>query len=156
MSGGLTIDGLDVRAANRRISFDLHSGFLGKQGVEYEGEDDDVQDATGMEPQPQRPVRRVLEFRGEVRGIGADLTARRTDFLAAMEELYAVLDPTADPVDVVVTGPYLGVPVGQTRTLTARWSGDSWNDPDPDWARRTGIFTMVCVDSPPDWVIVGP
>lgn len=155
MAGGLTIDGLNVRAADKRIKFDLFRGFFGREGVEYEGEDDDVQDATGMEAQPRRPIRRVLEFRGAVTGQGADLATRRADFRAAMEELYAVLDPTADPVAVVITGPYLGVPAGETRSLTARWSGDSWSDPDPDWARRRGVFQMVCVDSPPHWV-AGP
>lgn len=153
---GLTIGGVDFHRSDRRILFDIYRGFFGKEGVQYEGEDDDVQDATGMEAQPYRPVSRTIEFRGWVQGNGATLAERREDMLAAFDAIYAVLDPSLDPVTVVVTGPYLGVPVGQTRTLTAKYVGDSWGDPDPDWARRVGVFTMTCLDSPPDWVVSGP
>jgi hypothetical protein len=86
-------------------------------------------------------------------GLGATLALQREDYDAAMLELWDALDvTTGTPYPVVVTGPYLGVPVGETRTLMCRYDGDQMADPDSNWARRGMIIRLFSVQSPPFWV----
>jgi hypothetical protein len=154
MAGGLTVNGVAFRTADRRIFFDLYRGL--HDGLIIVGEDDDLPEAAGMVAQPRRAVGRSLELRGWVQGVGATLNDRRADFDAAMGEVWDALDPTTGtPYPVVVTGPYLGVPTGETRTLQCRYFGDETADPDPDWARRVMVVELFSVQSPPYWV-VGP
>lgn len=154
---GLTVDGVDFHEQPKRIHFDLVTGLY--DGLEYVGEDDDIPEAAGMDEQPRRAIKRVVELRGSVTGQGATLADRREDFHTALVAVFdAIHARTAADADdasfpVVVTGPYLGLPTGDTWTLNCRWAGHQFADPDPDWARRGLVIQLFSVDSPPDWVV---
>ena len=157
MSGGLTVGGVDFRTSNKRIFFDVYSGLY--DGLDLAGKDYDIAEAAGQLWQPRRALSRTLELRGAVMGVGADLDARRQDFNAAMISVFnAIKVRTSSQVDdapfnVVLTGPYLGIPDGDTWTAGFRYLGHSFSDPDPDWARRVLVIQLFTVDSPPDWVV---
>jgi hypothetical protein len=158
MSGGLTINGVDFRTANHRVFFDLYSGLY--DGLELAGEDYDVAEAAGQLWQPRRALSRTIELRGAVMGLGATLDIRRADFHLAMFSVFNAIRfrsaTQADdaPFSVVLTGPYLGIPDGDTWSATFRYAGHALSDPDPDWARRALVIQLRSVDSPPDWVVV--
>lgn len=160
MSGGLTVNSVNFREADHGIFFDVYSGLY--DGLEYAGEDYDVAEAAGKLWQPRRALSRTLELRGAVMGLGATLDIRRGDFHTNMLAVWNAINHRISselddsPFNVVITGPYLGIPTGQSWTAAFRYFGHSMSDPDPDWARRAMVIQLQTVQSPPDWVVVGP
>jgi hypothetical protein len=152
----LTVGGLELRPASRRFRFSLVQGI--DELPDFEGENTVIIGKPGEIDEEQVARRRTLKFDGWINGVGADYEDQLLDFRQAVTELWDAVAPTTagvldGPVPVVVAGPYAGVPVGQSWTLDAKYSGAMW-DGNRIAGSRHLIFTMVCVDDPPDWQVV--
>lgn len=129
-------------------ALDLEEAF---EPAEVAGKDRNVPRRPGMIVRPRFPKRRTLTARGRVVGIGATPTARWAAWRVATDAMFAVMDRSLDPGQVVVYAPYLGL--ATDKTLTARCvrvtpgAINGGSDPAQRWS-----FELECVTDPPNWL----
>jgi hypothetical protein len=152
----LTVGGLELRPASGRFRFSMVVGL--DEPPEFEGENTVIVGKPGEIDEESVARRRVLKFDGWIHGQGATYADQLSDFRAAVAELWAAVAPQTvngildGPVPVVASGPYQGIPTGEDWTLDAKYSGAMW-DGNRVVGSRHLIFTMICVDDPPEWQV---
>lgn len=123
--------------------------------AEVAGKDRNVPRRPGQILRPRYPKRRIIPFRGHVKGLGASGSARWTSFRTASDALFAVMDRSLGPGQLVLHDPYLGL--AADKTLDARcvrvMPGETFGGDNP--MQRLG-FELECVDEPPEWVAYTP
>lgn len=152
----LTVGGLELRPASGRFKFSLVEGI--DEEPEFDGENTVIDGKPGELDEEQVARRRNLKFDGWINGQGATYAEQLEDYRAAVAEFRAAVAPKTNgvlngPVPVVIEGPYAGLPTGEEWTLDAKYAGAMW-DASRIIGSRHLIFTMVCVDDPPEWQVV--
>ena len=151
----LRIRALDVQNADHptlaTIWMDLEIGLI--EPAAAVGEDDEIPGAEGLEPGEWINATRRLQVQGYTQGFGTTKVERATSRLAAAESLMAVLPMDASPGLVEVDGPYLGIPIGETRFLYARCTRLLPGPILDQGAYQAFSAELLCIDSPPEWQI---
>jgi hypothetical protein len=135
---------------NPRIKFDITKGFIDDL-ADFRGENDEVPEAAGREWMPKEEDRRPIELGGGVYGIGATHLAKQEDYLRASRELADLLDAIQEPGELLVVGPYRGVPAGQTVRIDVEYAGANWGELTAGATKRRGVVLLEATGSPPDW-----
>lgn len=119
MATTLSYAALDIRLDNKTIYFDVNKGL--DEGFESRGVDYIVPDIAGRVARGKQPDRRVIELVGYVwGGDSGTLLTDQEAYRTAVDSILAVFDTSLAPADLVLTGPYLGVPSGTTWTISCR------------------------------------
>lgn len=143
----LTYDGTDLNPDDYRIFFEIVSGRFA-DGLEVRGKDVTVPSLAGRSARNRIADARRIELRGHVRGHGDDVDERREDYLALMDALAILFDPTRSPAALIAT-----VEDGSQRSIDAR--------PLPAFAVNEQVpsefaYVSVVLESvDPDWSDVG-
>lgn len=147
------IDGTSIHTTGpKRIHFDVVSGFIDELH-EFRGEDDEIIGAEGYEYGGRDGDRRRIQLAGWVYGTGNDHATRKADYLAAAQELVALLDPTDDTHELKVIGPYRGLAAGKQATINIFYVGATWSPLTGGGTARQGVIVVESIDSPPVWTI---
>lgn len=155
MADGIKLNALEVQAdfATSGLRFTFASG--GRQSLAtFRGEDDVVPEAAGRSPGQFIADMRELSLHGFVMGIGSDAQTNREAFATAFQSLLDVMVPT-DLITITVYPPNFGLAVGMVATLlNVRPQRILGPDPARLWYEGwQGTLELVCIDSPPDWVV---
>lgn len=143
--GGLTYKSVDIQ--DDEIFFDLMPGGLFLP-ASHRGEDDVVPGKAGRYRRNRVPDVRLMDLRGYVKGVGADLEERQQSWRSSMAVLTALLDPDTGG-SLVVIGPYMGLADDETATITAY--PKSWVEGQPQnlLTYQKWAFVLEAVDV--DW-----
>lgn len=129
------------------IWLDLWNPF---EPAEVSGEDLVIPERPGMDAMTRVKVRRVLDLRGHVRGIGGNAAERSESFYAASEALRAVMDFDLDPGPLQWLSPYLGLPAG-SQSIQAR-AVDAVPGPIVNsMSFQRWSFRLLAIGNPPEW-----
>jgi hypothetical protein len=148
---GLTVNGLDLRSADKRFQFALMEGLY--ELPDFDGGDNTIVTGAPGEIVEDSIARRLtLKFDGWIHGIALTPEDQLTDFLANFQTWREAVAPQTDgvlsgTVVVELTNGYLGT--SGTYSIDAKYVGAMWDERIAN-ASRHGIFTMVAVGSPPD------
>ena len=152
MADLIKLDALEIGGsfASNGLRFEFRAG--GPDDIpEYVGEDDNVPTASGLSPGQWTAKSRLVRLYGCVIGSGADPEAQQQSYRTRMDALVAKMD-VATLVDITAYAPTFGITGTATlsdcrplRTITETQVADLY------WV---GFLELVCIDSPPDWVIV--
>lgn len=143
----LTYRGVELRRSDDSIFFWISRGF--DDEAEVRGEDTVYPRRSGLVEGSRVKSRRIIELSGWVLGSGADETAARAAYRAAIDELHAIFDPTLSPGALVVYAPVMGLASG-SKSINARYLGAVWNE----WIaglKRSVVVQLECIASPPEW-----
>lgn len=152
MAGGLTYRAVQLRRADRSMLLELDPGTLAGK-AKQRGEDWIIESRSGRIERPRVDDVRVVELAGWIRGIGATHADRIVSYRALVDELDTIFLPTFG--DLVASAPYLGIPTGQTRTLSVRWVSTAWGRLEAGYFQRLSV-ELESISNPPDWVVAGP
>jgi len=136
--------GQDLHADGLR--FQLVEGYA--EPLSVRGEDTIVSARRGRIPRSRVGDVRDLRLDGNIRARTAAEWRVATDILAA------IVDTELDPDELVMRGPYLGLPVGTTATITARTVNAV---PGPIRAgKRFQVWSVRLESLDPDWLVEEP
>lgn len=107
----------DDDPAQATIWFDLPVGLA--EPPEIRGEDVVIPGKAGQTWMTKVDDYRLIELDGYVQGQGVGLEARQQSWRQATDALMAIMDRTAAPGTLEVSGPYLGIAPGQTFSIEA-------------------------------------
>ena len=149
----ITIGSLDLNSlSSNGTYFEFIRGGL-QSLASFRGEDDIIPSAAGRDPGQWIADFREVGIHGIVAGTGGS-QAGRESFATRSAALISEMDPTT-LTTITVTAPDFGLGVGEVATLSnvrpQRIVG-----PDPSTLGYEGwevTLELVCIDSPPDWVI---
>jgi hypothetical protein len=157
MSDGIKIASLEVQAdfGSNGLRFWFIRGGLQSLAT-FRGEDDVIPEAAGRYPGEWIADGREVALHGFVGSDGSDADSNRAAFASAYASLLAVMQPPS-LVTITVYGPNFGLGLGQSATLAnVRPQRIVGPDPSDLWYEGwEGTLELVCIDSPPDWVIAG-
>lgn len=144
----ITLDGTEIRAADGSIHSWLERGLWGP--AEYRGTNTVVPGKAGEEARPLIAARRLIVMPTVLKA------ATESDLLTLDATLTALWIATqAAPKELRVYGPLYGIAAGAYRRINVRFLNAI-----PQWltARQMVRYSAeyVSIDSPPDWVQVGP
>lgn len=157
MTDGIKIDGLETFAEFTTNGLRFHFIRGGLQSLPtYRGQDDTVPGASGLYAGQWTKGEREVALHGFVAGDGATDQEVRESFRTRAAALLAKMD-VATLVDIVAYPPFFGLAVGEIATLSnVRPLRVVGPDPSDLWYEGWEVtLELVCIDSPPDWVI-GP
>ena len=149
MANGIILDGLELYG-----SFTSNGNYFtfirgGLQSLPtYRGEDDVVPAASGLYAGQWTKDTRDVALHGIVTGTS------RTNFRSRADSLIAAMDP-ASLITISVYPPHFGLSTGEVATLSnVRPQRIIGGDPSDKWYEGWEVtLELVCIDSPPDWVI---
>ena len=147
MTDAIKLDTFEIGDLTLGYLFEFRAG--GPDDLaEFVGADDDIPEATGMDPGLWRAKSRIVRLRGVVIGSGSDIEAQKQSYRSRMDALVAKMDP-ATLVDVTAYAPIFGLSTSSTladcrpmRMIPERVVADMW------WL---GVLELVCIASPPQW-----
>lgn len=148
----LTYRGTDLQNGgdpwSSTIYFDLVEGY--SEPAEVRGEDLIIPQKPGMTEMSKVKHRRLIELRGHIRGVGADMVERAESWRAATDTVMALMSLSAASGALVIGTPYLGLPSG-SKTIQARCVDAI---PGPILNRQSfqrWTFRLVAIGNPPEW-----
>lgn len=109
----LVANGVDLTRSDGRILGRVTRGLI--ESPDVRGRDTVVPALAGRVPRNRIADRLVIEWTGHVMGAGDDEQEQREDFRDLIDSIRALMDPTSDPYELVVT-----MEDSSTRTITAR------------------------------------
>lgn len=142
----LVADSVDLTRSDGRILGRVVRGL--NEIPEVRGKDTIIPSKPGRTPRNRKLDRLMVEWEGMVMGAGADEDAQREDFRDLVDDIRALMDPTSDPYELVVT-----VEDGTTRSITARPVNVVWG-PDDIPSYRTASLQWEAIDAA-DWGVGG-
>lgn len=157
MADGIKLGDLEVQAdfASSGIRFWFTAGGLQSLG-NFRGEDDVMPEAAGRYPGAFIADSRDVALHGFIAGLGSGSQSNREALATAFKAIVDHMAPT-DLLTITVYPPNFGLAVGDVATLlNVRPQRIIGPDPSQLWYEGwEGSLELVCIDSPPDWV-VGP
>lgn len=143
----LVANGVDLTRSDGRILGRVVRGL--NELPEVRGKDTVVPALAGRVPRNRIADRLLIEWEGMVMGAGSTEQDQREDFRDIVDSLRALMDPTSDPYELVVT-----LEDGSTtRSITARPINIVWGDDDiPSY--RVASLQWESVDAT-DWGVGG-
>lgn len=155
MADGIKLNDLEIQAdfASNGLYFTFSKG--GRQSLAtYRGEDDVVPEATGRYAGEFIADMREVALHGFVAGFASDAQTNREAFATAFQSIVDRMAPT-DLLTITVYPPNFGLAVGYVATLlNVRPQRILGPDPADLWYEGwEGSLELVCIDSPPDWVV---
>lgn len=155
MADGIKLGDLEIQAdfATSGIRFTFAQGGL-QSLANFRGEDDIVPEASGRYPGQFIADGRDVVLHGFISGSGSDAQAIRESFAAAFASVLARMQPT-DLIALTVYPPNFGLAMGDAATLqNVRPLRIVAPEPTRQWYEAwEGNLELVCIDSPPEWVV---
>lgn len=118
--------------------------------AEVTGTDLVIPERSGMDAMTRVKLRRPIELRGHVKGIGDDEATRSESFYTASEALRAIMDFDLAPGTLTWVSPYLGLLSG-SQSIQAR-AADAIPGPITNrMSFQRWTFRLMAVGTPPEW-----
>ena len=141
----LTFRGVDLRRADKSVWFWIERGWFDDIPT-VRGVDTTVPGRAGRTRRNRKADTRPLLLNGRLKA------ATAADFLALVQEMAAIWDPTLNPGSLVAGDQYRGLASGQTATISARTVNIA---PDPAQTpfHRKYSWQLESIANPPAWVL---
>lgn len=147
----LAANATDIRLADGSRYFYIVRGWLDDIPA-VRGEDDDAPGRPGrIQGNRVAQLRRII-LQGQLKGSGATEAAAQASFLALVQGMATLWDPTADPWNLVAGDLYRGLAAGQTATIAVR-TVNLVPSHEFNGFRRTYSWELECIANPPAWVL---
>lgn len=140
---------ITLSGGSDKLCIDLIEGF--RTLPDYRGRDWIVPRLDGEQPGNRRKGKLILPAAGYVQGLGSSEQARRDDMQLTLATLMTALDPSLGVGVITLAAGYLGVPSGDTATISARVRNVS-----PGKMQRHESFQLWTIEFEaytPTWVV---